>query len=172
MSPSDSRKSSASVNASGPGSVNTINFTVSAPGEVYLKPPDLGKLKDKENISTYISQLKRWSRCCSVKPENQADIILAIAPDQNEPLYIEMEAHFGDTLNEDREGVTKIVKWLEEKYGKTQHSSLLAKYNALNNTVRNDKENLIDFIGRFETAYKAMEKLVRNSLLTCSPSPC
>ena len=159
MSPSDSRKSSASVNASGPGSVNTINFTVSAPGEVYLKPPDLGKLKDKENISTYISQLKRWSRCCSVKPENQADIILAIAPDQNEPLYIEMEAHFGDTLNEDREGVTKIVKWLEEKYGKTQHSSLLAKYNAFNNTVRNDKENLIDFIGRFETAYKAMEKL-------------
>ena len=161
----DCRKSSASVNASGSGSVNTdqgtINFTVSAPasGGVNLKPPDLGKLKDKENLSTYISQLKRWSRCCSVKPENQADIILAIAPDQNEPLYIEMEAHFGDTLNEDREGVNKIVKWLEEKYGKTQHSSLLAKYNAFNNTVRNDKENLIDFIGRFETAYKAMEKL-------------
>ena len=161
----DCRKSSASVNASGSGSVNTdqgtINFTVSAPasGGVNLKPPDLGKLKNKENLSTYISQLKRWSRCCSVKPENQADIILAIAPDQNEPLYIEMEAHFGDTLNEDREGVNKIVKWLEEKYGKTQHSSLLAKYNAFNNTVRNDKENLIDFIGRFETAYKAMEKL-------------
>ena len=58
----------------------------------HLRPPDMGQLKKKENLETYITALLRWARLTETKKKDQADIVLHWAHSQYPELAIQLDA--------------------------------------------------------------------------------
>ena len=123
-----------------------------------IKPPDMSTLKKKENIKSYISALRRWSKLKAVKATEQAQYIIMLANREYPELYEEIDSHFADTLDGDKEGIYKLCLWLESRFGMNVQADLTRVFSKLFNTRRDKDQDIISFITQFEQAYSDYKK--------------
>ena len=123
------------------------------------KPPDMGLLKDKSNLDTYILGLKRWARMGGVKASEQGDYILMMANRENPELSQEMERNFKDDLANDPEATVKIINWLEDRFGVHKQADLIRLFSQCLWTQRKQNQDIISFINDFTNSYSEISKL-------------
>ena len=125
-------------------------------GEPPVYPKDR---KDRNAIKLYITALKRWSRVGGCPKKEQGDAIIYHASQKSPEYYEELETKFGDDLAEKEDGVDRIVQWLEERTGVSRHSEVVRLVTVFYKCSRNKGEDLVDFVTRFEKAYKDVQNL-------------
>ena len=131
----------------------TANITI-------REPPSYAGIKgDRRKLTHYISALKTWSKVSGVEKKNQADTVKYHAYQTSPELFEELDAKFGDSLTETETGLDSIIKYLEEKFGVSQHSEIVRKLNDFYSVSRAKGEDLVKFTTRFETAYKECTKI-------------
>ena len=124
------------------------------------EPPTFASVKgDRKNLTLYIAALKKWSRVGGVEKKDQAETVMYHASQTCPAYFEELEVKFGETLEGKEEGITEIVKYLEAKFGVSQHSEIVRKLNTFYSCQREKGEDLVDFVSRFEQAYKDCTKL-------------
>ena len=93
-------------------------------------PPTFASVKgDRKNLTLYIAALKKWSRVGGVEKKDQAETVMYHASQTCPAYFEELEVKFGETLEGKEEGITEIVKYLEAKFGVSQHSEIVRKLN-------------------------------------------
>ena len=124
------------------------------------EPPIFPKSSsDRKQISLYISALKKWGKVGGVKNEDQAETVMYHASSTNPEYYEELEVKFGETLSEKKDALHEIIEYLEAKNGISQHSEIVRKLNVFYSCVRMKSETLVNFVTRFDQAYKDCQKI-------------
>ena len=124
------------------------------------EPPQFKGVKnDRRKLTLYISSLKTWAKVGGVPKKDQADTVFYHASLHCMDYYEELELKFGDTLSEKEDGLNSIITYLQTKYGVSQHTEIVRKLSLFYHCKREKGENLVDFVGRFEAAYKDCERL-------------
>ena len=89
-----------------------------ATANVMKEPPNYATVKgDRKNLTQYIAALKLWAKVSGIEKKNQADCIKYHAFQTVPKYFEELDIKFGDTLSNEEDGLTKIITFLEEKYG-------------------------------------------------------
>ena len=80
-------------------------------------------------MTQYIAALRLWVKVSGVEAKNQGNVVKYNAY-QNPPEYFEeLDSKFGETLADKEDEVDQIIKYLEEKFGVSQHSDIVRKLN-------------------------------------------
>ena len=123
------------------------------------EPPVFPKQKDRKQLSLYISALKKWGKVGGVSKKDQAETLMYHAHNSCPEFFEELDTKFGETLDSNEAGLDKIIEYLEQKNGISQHSEIVRKLNIFYSSTRNKSENLVDFVTRFDQAYKDCQKI-------------
>ena len=71
--------------------------------------------------------LKLWAKVSGVDKKNQADYVKYHAFKTVPAYFEELDAKFGDSLENKEDGLTDIINFLEQKFGVSQHSEIVRK---------------------------------------------
>ena len=73
--------------------------------------------------------------------------------------FEELDSKFEDSLTDKEDGVEQIIKYLEEKFGVSQHSEIVRKLNVFYSCSWKKDEDLVKYVTRFEQTYKECTKI-------------
>ena len=131
-----------------------------ATANVMKEPPNYATVKgDRKNLTQYIAALKLWAKVSGIEKKNQADCIKYHAFQTVPKYFEELDIKFGDTLSNEEDGLTKIITFLEEKYGVSQHSEIVRKLNDFYSCSRQKNEDLVKYTSRFEQTYEEVRRI-------------
>ena len=127
---------------------------------VMKEPPNYASVHgDRRNLTQYIAALKLWAKVSGVEKKDQADFVKYHAYQTVPEYFEELDAKFGDSLTAQEDGLTKIIKFLEEKFGVSQHSEIVRKLNEFYSCSRQKSEDLVKYTARFEQTYKEVTRI-------------
>ena len=127
---------------------------------IMKEPPNYAIIHgNKRDLTQYIAALKLWARVSGVEKRDQADYVKYHAYQTVPEYFKELDAKFGDSLTAREDGLTKIIKFLEEKFEVSQHSKIVHKLNEFYSCSRQKSEDLVKYTARFEQTYKEATRI-------------
>ena len=94
-----------------------------------------------------------------IELKNQAIVVKYNTYQNSQEYFEELDSKFENWLEDKEDGVEQIMKYLEEKFGVSQHSEIVRKLNNFYNCSRKKDEDLVKYVTRFEQTYKECTKI-------------
>ena len=131
-----------------------------ATATIMKEPPNYTTVRgDRKNLTQYIAALKLWAKVSGVKKKNQANYVKYHAFQTVPEYFEELDAKFGDSLENKEDGLAEIINFLEQKFGVSQHSEIVRKLNDFYSCSRQKNEDLVKYTSRFEQTYKEVTRI-------------
>ena len=121
------------------------SFTMSSK---YLDPPAF--IGPKRTYAQYRADLMMWSRITPIKDENQAEVVVYNLEGHSSGIKEKIMIKVGDKLENNKEGIKELVKYLDGVYKEDDMSDAWTKYKNFQKMTRKANQSIPDFIAEFE----------------------
>ena len=120
-----------------------------------LEPPAF--VNEKKSFAEYQKDLKRWSRLTSLDKKVQAEMVVYRLEGHPSRIKEKITTQLGDILEDNEDGITKLLEFLANIYEKDSMADAWDKYIAFETFKKKDDEEMSVFIADWENEYYKME---------------
>ena len=124
---------------------------------INIEPPLF--IDSRKKFSEYKKDLLRWSRLTSIKPELQAELVVYKLEGHSSNIKEKIVAQLGDVLEGNKDGIEKLLQFLETIYGEDDMAEDYGKYVDFKNKKRKEGESIQAFIAEWEHAYQRCKNM-------------
>ena len=115
---------------------------------INIEPPLF--IDSRKKFSEYKKDLLRWSRLTSIKPELQAELVVYKLEGHSSNIKEKIVAQLGDVLEGNKDGIEKLLQFLETIYGEDDMAEDYGNDVDFKNKKRKEGESSQAFIAEWE----------------------
>lgn len=109
---------------------------------------------DPAEYADYKKKLLRWTRITNVDKKLQAEVVLYHLEGHRSGISETIETSIGDELQDNAEGVKRLIDFLDEIYAEDDMAEAWSNYKNFVRLTKKKTQPVMEFVAEFEKAYK------------------
>ena len=122
-----------------------------------MEPPSF--ISEKKSYAEYKADLKMWSRITSLDKKIQAETVVYRLEGHPSRIKEKILTQLGDTLVDNPDGITELLKFLDEIYTLDDMSDAWDKFSEFTSFTKKPDQHMDIFIAEWENSYHKAKKV-------------
>ena len=110
----------------------------------FIEPPTF--VSENKSYAEYKADLKRWTRICGVDKKVQAEMVVYRLEGHPSRIKEKINTQIGDKLEENEDGITELLKFLDEIYTKDDMADAWDRFCEFSYFTKKSEQSMQDLL--------------------------